>query len=211
MTIRSVQLPAARPSFGAGAALQGRRRAPAAVAPRRGRLRRSPFPGNRCGVGGTFFTRRPEDRAREAGDGMQMATCRRQATQLIVIRQEGTHMTRLAKIAGTATAIAALLFVATSSEAQVNRKQPAQATKLTAVAKTTPTQDTTKPHRLILQVNSNDPAMMNLALNNATNVVAAYPRKSYRLQIDPTFSSPSSRAQIRDMHRPVPTTHRLLL
>jgi uncharacterized protein len=29
-------------------------------------------------------------------------------------------------------------------------------------------------HRLILQVNSNDPAMMNLALNNATNVVQHY-------------------------------------
>jgi intracellular sulfur oxidation DsrE/DsrF family protein len=31
-----------------------------------------------------------------------------------------------------------------------------------------------EPHRLILQVNSNDPAMMNLALNNATNVVQYY-------------------------------------
>lgn len=29
-------------------------------------------------------------------------------------------------------------------------------------------------HRLILQVNSNDPAMMNLTLNNATNVVEYY-------------------------------------
>jgi hypothetical protein len=36
-----------------------------------------------------------------------------------------------------------------------------------------------KPHRLILQVNSNDPAMMNLALNNATNV-AQYTRTSAR-------------------------------
>ncbi|WP_164718475.1 MULTISPECIES: DsrE family protein [Bradyrhizobium] len=31
-----------------------------------------------------------------------------------------------------------------------------------------------KPHRLILQVNSNEPAMMNLALNNATNVAQYY-------------------------------------
>jgi intracellular sulfur oxidation DsrE/DsrF family protein len=31
-----------------------------------------------------------------------------------------------------------------------------------------------KPHRLILQVNSNESAMMNLALNNATNVVQYY-------------------------------------
>ncbi|MBR0830654.1 hypothetical protein JQ596_34625 [Bradyrhizobium manausense] len=31
-----------------------------------------------------------------------------------------------------------------------------------------------KPHQLILQVNSNEPAMMNLALNNATNVAQHY-------------------------------------
>ena len=31
-----------------------------------------------------------------------------------------------------------------------------------------------KLHRLILQVNTNDPAMMNLALNNATNVTQYY-------------------------------------
>ena len=33
---------------------------------------------------------------------------------------------------------------------------------------------TKNQHRLVLQVNSNDPAMMNLALNNATNVVQYY-------------------------------------
>ncbi|WP_225117511.1 DsrE family protein [Bradyrhizobium sp. BRP22] len=31
-----------------------------------------------------------------------------------------------------------------------------------------------KPHQLLLQVNSNEPAMMNLALNNATNVAQYY-------------------------------------
>ena len=29
----------------------------------------------------------------------------------------------------------------------------------------------TKPHRLVIQVDQNDPAVMNLALNNATNVI----------------------------------------
>lgn len=29
----------------------------------------------------------------------------------------------------------------------------------------------TKPHRVAIQVNQNDPAVMNLALNNASNVV----------------------------------------
>jgi uncharacterized protein len=71
---------------------------------------------------------------------------------------------------GAAAAIAALLWVAPSSEAQVNKKQSAQGTKLSAATKTN-SQANEKPHRLILQVNSNEPAMMDLALNNATNVV----------------------------------------
>ena len=48
-------------------------------------------------------------------------------------------------------AIAALLLIAPSSEAQVNKMKSAQATKLTAVTKTNP-QATEKAHRLILQV-----------------------------------------------------------
>jgi len=41
-----------------------------------------------------------------------------------------------------------------------------------------------KPHRLILQVNSNDPAMMNLALNNATNVAQYYKDLGENVAID---------------------------
>ena len=77
-------------------------------------------------------------------------------------------------MAGAAAAIAALLLVAPSSEAQVNKKQSGQATKLNAVTKTNLPQAIKKPHRLILQVNTNEPAMMNLALNNASNVVQYY-------------------------------------
>src|SRR5262245_32774880 len=45
-------------------------------------------------------------------------------------------------------------------------KQPAKDAKRAAVAKAA--------HRLVLQVNTNEPAMMNLALNNATNVAQYY-------------------------------------
>ena len=31
-----------------------------------------------------------------------------------------------------------------------------------------------KPHNLLIQVNQNDPGTMNLALNNATNVIEYY-------------------------------------
>ncbi|MCA6112821.1 hypothetical protein J6497_37770 [Bradyrhizobium sp. CNPSo 4026] len=44
--------------------------------------------------------------------------------------------------------------------------------KLALVTK--PTEIARKPHQLLLQVNSNEPAMMNLALNNATNVAQYY-------------------------------------
>lgn len=42
------------------------------------------------------------------------------------------------------------------------------------LAQATKPEIATKPHQLILQVNSNEPAMMNLALNNAVNVAQYY-------------------------------------
>ena len=41
-----------------------------------------------------------------------------------------------------------------------------------------------KMHRLVLQVNSNDPAMMNLALNNATNVEQYYKDLGEKVEIE---------------------------
>jgi uncharacterized protein len=93
-------------------------------------------------------------------------------------------MTNLRKMAGAAAAIAALLLVAPSSEAQVNKKQSGQATKLNAVTKTNLPQAIKKPHRLILQVNTNEPAMMHLALNNASNVVQYYKDLGEKVSIE---------------------------
>lgn len=39
-------------------------------------------------------------------------------------------------------------------------------------------------HRLIIQVNQNDPALMNLALNNATNVIDFYRAKGETVDVD---------------------------
>jgi uncharacterized protein len=50
---------------------------------------------------------------------------------------------------------------------------------LAAMARTVPD---SKTHRLILQVNSNDPAAMNLALNNATNVAQYYKERGEKLE-----------------------------
>src|SRR6266436_3936403 len=41
-----------------------------------------------------------------------------------------------------------------------------------------------KPHRLVIQVDQNDPAVMNLALNNATNVIEYYREKGQEVAVD---------------------------
>ena len=59
-----------------------------------------------------------------------------------------------------------------------------------------------KPHRLILQVNSNEPAMMNLALNNATNVVQYYKDLGENVKIDVVTFGPGLH-MLRDDTSPV--------
>ena len=101
-------------------------------------------------------------------------------------------------MAGAAAAIAALLLVTPSSEAQVNKKQSAQATKLNAVTKT----NLPQAHRLVLQVNSNEPAMMNLALNNASNVVQYYKDLGKKVSIEVVTFGPGLH-MLRDDTSPV--------
>jgi intracellular sulfur oxidation DsrE/DsrF family protein len=69
-----------------------------------------------------------------------------------------------------AVGVVALLIVAPpSAEAVVEQKQPAKQTLKRPAA-----DKKQKLHQLVLQVNTNEPAMMNLALNNATNVAQYY-------------------------------------
>jgi uncharacterized protein len=59
-----------------------------------------------------------------------------------------------------------------------------------------------KPHRLILQVNSNDPAMMNLALNNATNVTQHFKELGEKVKIEVVTFGPGLH-MLRDDTSPV--------
>ena len=59
-----------------------------------------------------------------------------------------------------------------------------------------------RSHRLILQVNSNEPAMMNLALNNATNVVQYYKELGENVKIDIVTFGPGLH-MLRDDTSPV--------
>ena len=111
-------------------------------------------------------------------------------------------MMKLRKMAAAAATIAALLLIAPSSEAQVSKRQSAQATKHDAIARTNLPQAIKKPHRLILQVNSNEPAMMNLALNNASNVVQYYKDLGEKVSIEVVTFGPGLH-MLRDDTSPV--------
>jgi uncharacterized protein len=60
----------------------------------------------------------------------------------------------------------------------------AQAQKPAAVALVSPPAPEPKEHHLILQVNTNDAAAMNLALNNATNVAQYYEKAGEPVKIE---------------------------
>jgi intracellular sulfur oxidation DsrE/DsrF family protein len=100
--------------------------------------------------------------------------------------------------------IALLIMAPLSAAAQeANRAAPALAKKHAAAAQELkrPVADK-KPHRLILQVNSNEPAMMNLALNNATNVVQYYKDRGENVKIDVVTFGPGLH-MLRDDTSPV--------
>ena len=59
-----------------------------------------------------------------------------------------------------------------------------------------------KPHRVVIQVDQNDPAVMNLALNNATNVIDYYRAKGQDVQVDLVTYGPGLH-MLRDDTSPV--------
>jgi intracellular sulfur oxidation DsrE/DsrF family protein len=90
-------------------------------------------------------------------------------------------------------AIIALLIVA-PSQAQEKKQTSVQMSKRTVADK--------KGHRLILQVNTNEPSMMNLALNNATNVAQYYKDLGEKVTIDVVTFGPGLH-MLRDDTSPV--------
>jgi intracellular sulfur oxidation DsrE/DsrF family protein len=59
-----------------------------------------------------------------------------------------------------------------------------------------------KPHRVTIQVDQNDPAVMNLALNNVTNIVDEYKSKGEDVQIELVAYGPGLH-MLRDDTSPV--------
>ena len=102
-------------------------------------------------------------------------------------------MNRLHSVVAVAIAIVALL-IAAPSQAQEKKQSSAQQSKRIVADK--------KVHRLILQVNTNDPAMMNLALNNATNVTQYYKDLGSKVTIEIVTFGPGLH-MLRDDTSPV--------
>jgi len=94
----------------------------------------------------------------------------------------------------SAAVLVALLIVAPPSAAQVKKRPAAQMLKPPAVDK--------KLHRLVLQVNTNEPATMNLALNNATNVAQYYKDLGEKVAIEVVTFGPGLH-MLRDDTSPV--------
>jgi intracellular sulfur oxidation DsrE/DsrF family protein len=91
--------------------------------------------------------------------------------------------------------IVALLIIAPPSAVALQKKQTtAQIWKRPAADK--------KLHRLVLQVNTNEPAMMNLALNNATNVAQYYKDLGEKVSIEVVTFGPGLH-MLRDDTSPV--------
>ena len=113
-------------------------------------------------------------------------------------------MRRIGSVVGMMSGVMALLVVAPPpTSAQVKNQSTLvkkQAAAPVQVAKRIGADN--KPHRLILQVNSNEPAMMNLALNNATNVVQYYKDLGENVAIDVVTFGPGLH-MLRDDTSPV--------
>lgn len=98
-------------------------------------------------------------------------------------------------VLGAALAAAVSLAIAASPSA-------AQGTKPSSVQAPKPSVPDRKPHRLILQVNTNEPAMMNLALNNAANVAQYYEDLGEKVEIEVVTFGPGLH-MLRDDTSPV--------
>ena len=92
-------------------------------------------------------------------------------------QQRGTVTTLAGLICALAAGLLALSFSAQPVSAAPQPGRAAAATKK-------PPAPPRKPHRVAVQVNANEPAAMNLALNNASNVAQYYKELGEEVQIE---------------------------
>jgi intracellular sulfur oxidation DsrE/DsrF family protein len=98
-----------------------------------------------------------------------------------------------------------LTSIALAAKAKANHSSKAVAASgqsPKAVAAKAKAKPATKPHRIAIQVDQNDPAVMNLALNNATNVIDYYRANGVQVKVDLVTYGPGLN-MLRDDTSPV--------
>jgi intracellular sulfur oxidation DsrE/DsrF family protein len=103
-------------------------------------------------------------------------------------------------VAGVA-AIGLTLVLSTQTSGSA---QGGTSAKINANAKMTPPADRTRPHQLSVQVDVNDPATMNLALNNVSNAAQHYREIGQKVEIEVVAFGPGLH-MLRDDTSPVKT------
>jgi intracellular sulfur oxidation DsrE/DsrF family protein len=96
-----------------------------------------------------------------------------------------------------AVGLTLVLSTQTSGSAQIGTSA-----KMNAKAKMIPAANQTQPHRLAVQVDVNDPATMNLALNNVTNAAQHYSEIGQKVEIEVVTFGPGLH-MLRDDTSPV--------
>src|SRR5712664_1778254 len=115
--------------------------------------------------------------------------------------------------AGVASiALALVLSTQISTSAQINTSA-----KISAPAKISTAANQKHPHRLAVQVDVNDPAVMNLALNNVSNVAQHYSEIGHQVEIEVVAFGPGLhmlrddtspvKARIKSMSETMPQRH----
>jgi uncharacterized protein len=96
---------------------------------------------------------------------------------------------------------------AANEQTTVAKKQPTLSSEKTSAAKAKALKalaviPAAKPHRILIQVDQNDPAVMNLALNNATNLIDYYRAQHVDIKVDLVTYGPGLH-MLRDDTSPV--------
>ena len=95
-----------------------------------------------------------------------------------------------------------LMSTQISGYAQVSTQNTVKVGAAKTSAKMTPTANRAEPHRLAVQVNVNDPATMNLALNNVRNAAQHYSELGEKVEIEVVAFGPGLH-MLRDDTSPV--------
>ncbi|WPO42574.1 DsrE family protein [Tardiphaga sp. 42S5] len=112
-------------------------------------------------------------------------------------------MNRSLVVFASVAAVGSILVLSTQASGAVEINTSGKtSTKMNVNAKMTTAAIRTQPHRLVVQVNVNDPATMNLALNNVSNAAQHYSEIGQKVGIEVVVFGPGLH-MLRDDTSPV--------